>query len=236
MDTSRLVTFSDAVFAIAITLLVLAIAVPPPGAALGAHLLRLWPSYLAYAVSFLVIGAIWINHHVTFQHIVRADATLLILNLLQLMVFAFLPFPTAVLAEAFSRGADKGIAAAFYGGTIAVGGLFAVAVWQYAARGHRLLSAHLSVDEARQIGRHYVVGPVVYAIAAAIGLFLPWLALLLYVLLNIFFLWPAAIDKVTLAGSADPDASTGDPHADTDAPPRPAASRPGGSRRRRGRG
>ena len=63
MDTTRLATFSDGVFAIAITLLVLAIALPPAGTSLGAELLRLWPSYLAYAVSFLVIGAIWINHH-----------------------------------------------------------------------------------------------------------------------------------------------------------------------------
>ncbi|MBE9125074.1 TMEM175 family protein [Coleofasciculus sp. LEGE 07092] len=63
MDTNRLEAFSDGVFAIAITLLVLEIKVPPPDAALGAALLQLWPSYLAYVVSFLVIGAIWINHH-----------------------------------------------------------------------------------------------------------------------------------------------------------------------------
>src|SRR3954471_10166470 len=91
VDTSRLETFSDGVFAIAITLLVLGIGVPPRGTALGPELLRLWPSYVAYAVSFLVIGAIWINHHAMFRHIVRVDGALLVLNIIQLMVFAFLP-------------------------------------------------------------------------------------------------------------------------------------------------
>jgi uncharacterized membrane protein len=98
METNRLEAFSDGVFAIAITLLVLEIKVPPPGTALGAELLHLWPSYLAYVVSFLVIGAIWLNHHAMFQHIVRVDGMLLLFNILHLMPIAFLPFPTAVLA------------------------------------------------------------------------------------------------------------------------------------------
>ncbi len=123
MDTNRLETFSDGLFAIAITLLVLGIAVPPGGTALGRELLELWPSYFAYAVSFLGIGAIWINHHAMFRHIVRTDGTLLLLNLLQLMVVAFLPFSTAVLAEAFHRGTDEPIATAFYGATLAVLGV-----------------------------------------------------------------------------------------------------------------
>ena len=69
-------------------------------------------SYLAYGVSFLLIGAIWINHHAMFRHIVRADQTLLLLNLLHLMVVAFLPFPTAVLAAAIVRGTDAAVVAA----------------------------------------------------------------------------------------------------------------------------
>ena len=90
MDTNRLEAFSDGVFAIAITLLVLEIKVPPPSTALGAELLHLWPSYLAYAVSFLAIGAIWINHRAMFKHIVRVDGMLLLLNFLHLMLIAFL--------------------------------------------------------------------------------------------------------------------------------------------------
>ena len=123
METGRLEGFSDGVFAVAITLLVFGIAVPPAGTSLPDELRQLWPSYLAYAVSFLVIGAIWINHHAMFWHIARTDGTLLLLNLLQLMLVAFLPFPTAVMASAFSHTADETIATAFYGGTLAVLGI-----------------------------------------------------------------------------------------------------------------
>jgi len=170
MDTNRLQAFSDGVFAIcasqqrfaiAITLLVLEIKVPPAGTALGAELLHLWPSYLAYVVSFLVIGAIWINHHAMFQHIARVDGTLLLLNVLHLMLIAFLPFPTTVLAEAFHRGMDESVAAAFYGGILTVIGIFVNAMWRYAARGNRLLSTHLTTTKVRQIGRRFLIGPIV---------------------------------------------------------------------------
>ncbi|MEG4999505.1 TMEM175 family protein [Microcoleus sp. B4-D4] len=189
METNRLEAFSDGVFAIAITLLVLEIKVPPPGTALGAELLQLWPSYLAYVVSFLVIGAIWINHHAMFKHIVCVDGMLLLLNVLHLMLIAFLPFPTAVLAEAFHRGMDESVAAAFYGGILTVIGIFVNAMWRYAARGYRLLDTHLTVKKIRQIERQFLVGPIVYAIATAIALVLPWLAVLLFILLNLFYLW-----------------------------------------------
>lgn len=203
MDTNRLEAFSDGIFAIAITLLVLEIKVPPPGAALGAELLHLWSSYLAYVVSFLVIGAIWINHHAMFQHIVRVDGMLLLLNVLHLMPIAFLPFPTAVLAEAFHRGTDEPVAAAFYGGILTVIGIFVNAMWWYAARGHRLLGTHLTAKEARQIGRRFLVGPTVYAIATVIALVFPWLAVLLFILLNLFYLWPRWGHKTAPSRSDD---------------------------------
>ncbi|MDF5710524.1 MAG: TMEM175 family protein [Nostoc sp. S4] len=190
METTRLEAFSDGVFAIAITLLVLEIKVPPPDTVLGAELLHLWPSYLAYVVSFLAIGAIWINHHAMFYHIVRVDGMLLLLNVLHLMLIAFLPFPTAVLAEAFHRGTDEPVAAAFYGGILTIIGIFVTAMWQYAARGHRLLGTHLTVKKARQISRRFLLGPIIYAIATVVALVVPWLAVLLYILLNLFYLWP----------------------------------------------
>jgi uncharacterized membrane protein len=141
-------------------------------------------------VSFLVIGAIWINHHAMFKYIVRVDATLLLLNVLHLMLIAFLPFPTAVLAEAFHRRTEEPVAAAFYGGILTLIGIFVNAIWRYAARGHRLLDTHLTAKKARQIDRQFLIGPIVYAIATVVALVLPWLALLLYILLNIFYLWP----------------------------------------------
>lgn len=190
MDTNRLEAFSDGVFAIAITLLVLDIKVPPAGSALGRELLGLWPSYFAYTVSFVVIGAIWINHHAMFDHIVRADHTLLVLNTLHLLFIAFLPFPTAVLAQALHDGAGESVATAFYGGTLTVIGALVTVMWLYAAREHQLLDDRISPDEARRNSRRFLVGPVSYGVATLIALVVPWIALGIFVALNVFFLWP----------------------------------------------
>jgi uncharacterized membrane protein len=111
-------------------------------------------------------------------------------NILQNELVAFLPFPTAVLAEAFHRGADEPIAAAFYGAVLTVIGIFVNAMWWYSARADRLIGTHLTARKVRQIGRKFLVGPIVYAIAAVVALVVPWLALLFYVLLNVFYLWP----------------------------------------------
>lgn len=201
MDTNRLEAFSDGVFAISITLLVLEIKVPHSGTQLGDELLHLWPSYLAYAVSFIVIGAIWLNHHVMFDHVVRANHQLQLLNTLHLMFIAFLPFPTAVLSDALHNRADEAIATAFYGGTLTVIGLLVVAIWYYAAHEHRLLTENISRDEARRFGHRLLAGPVSYAIATVIALFLPWLALAIFVAINAFFLWPRRSYSTSSANS-----------------------------------
>ena len=99
-DTIRLVAFSDGVFAITITLLVLEIRPPTDDQNLLHGLVALWPSYLAYAVTFLFVGQVWANHHVMFDHVRAADRAVLLLNTVLLMVVAFLPFATSVLAEA----------------------------------------------------------------------------------------------------------------------------------------
>ena len=190
MDTNRLEAFSDGVFAIAITLLILEIKVPHSGSPLGAELLGLWPSYLAYVTSFIVIGAIWINHHSMFQSIVRVDHKLLLLNTLHLMFIAFLPFPTAVLAQAFHDRANEPIATSIYGAILTAIGVLVTTMWYYAAHEHRLLSETLSREDANRNGRKFLVGPVCYAIATLVAVVAPWVALSFYVALNLFFLWP----------------------------------------------
>ena len=194
MDTNRLEAFSDGVMAIAITLLVLEISVPSLQGArdgtLGSALVELWPSYVAYVVSFLVIGAIWINHHAMFRYIARADGVLILLNVLQLMLIAFLPFPTAVLAESFSQGVDERLAAAFYAFTLTLLGILINLMWRHAARECHLLAEHLTRAEVLRIGRRYLVGPIVYAVATLVALIVPWLAVLLFFLANVFYLWP----------------------------------------------
>jgi uncharacterized membrane protein len=153
LGLERLIFFSDAVFAIAITLLALDIRLPaggeaPSNAQLLAQLLGLWPKYLAYLVSFLAIGTFWLGHHRRFRLIRRYDRGLLALNLLFLMVIAFVPFPTSVISESGNRTATI-----FYALTMTLGGLMLVALWWYASWHNRLTDPGL---DARQARRHFV--------------------------------------------------------------------------------
>jgi uncharacterized membrane protein len=116
MATNRLEAFSDGVIAVAITLLVLDLAVPQPTGRLGHDLLAQWPQYAAYATSFLTIGIIWINHHAMIGRLREADHAILILNLLLLMMISVLPFATHLLAEYLRDPADQSLAAAVYAG------------------------------------------------------------------------------------------------------------------------
>ena len=191
MDTNRLEAFSDGVFAIAITLLVLEIKVPTSVLALGNELLKLWPSYLAYAVSFIVIGAIWLNHHAMFGHIVRADHRRLLLNTIHLMFIAFIPFPTAVLANAFHTATNEPLATSFYSGVLTVIGVLVTIMWYYAAHGHRLISDNISLDEAKRHGLRFLIGPDCYGVATVVALAAPWVAIGFFVASNVFFLWPS---------------------------------------------
>lgn len=146
----RLVFFSDAVFAIAITILVLDIRLPAGeealnDAQLSAQLLGMWHQYLAYVISFLVIGSFWISHHRKFRYIRHYDSNLRILNLLLLMAIAFIPFPSSVLSEYGYRTATV-----FYALTIIVCGLMSVALWWYATRHEQLIDAQMDAGMRRQ--------------------------------------------------------------------------------------
>jgi uncharacterized membrane protein len=189
MESGRLEAFSDGVFAIASTLLVLEIRVPEASSELARDLVRLWPSYLAYVVSFLLIGVVWLNHHTMFHYIERVDRWLLVFNLLLLLNVAFLPFPTAVLAEAIATGEGPRPAVLLYGGSLVVGGVFFNAVWLYASWGHRLLGDHITPAEAAALRRRFLPGPVVYAVAALVGLLNATASLVLYGLLLVVYMF-----------------------------------------------
>jgi TMEM175 potassium channel family protein len=150
LGLERLIFFSDAVFAIAITLLALDIRLPasgeaPSNAQLLAQLLGAWHKYLAYIISFLAIGTFWMAHHRRFQFIKRHDRGLLVLNLLFLMVIAFVPFPTSVISESGNRTATI-----FYALTMTVAGLMLTAIWWYATRHNRLTDPHLDAQQRRR--------------------------------------------------------------------------------------
>ena len=150
LGLERLIFFSDAVFAIAITLLALDLRLPsgggsPSNAQLLAQLLEIWPKYLAYLVSFLAIGTFWLGHHRRFRFIRRYDRGLLTFNLLFLMVIAFIPFPTSVISESGNRTATI-----FYALTMILGGLMLAALWWHASWHNRLTDPGLDARQARR--------------------------------------------------------------------------------------
>ena len=188
-DTGRVVAFSDGVFAISITLLVLEIK-PPAGYGNLLHdLLALWPSYFAYVVTFLFIGQVWANHHVMFDHILAADRVLLLLNTLLLMSVAFLPFATSVLAGALRSGDGRRTAVVFYALAFDVTALTFNGVWQHARR-HGLLSEALDPASATAIGRRFQLALAWLTIGAALGALLPWVGVAVVAAFNAFYWLP----------------------------------------------
>jgi uncharacterized membrane protein len=162
-ETARVEAFSDGVFAIAITLLVLDLKVPRDldGADAVAHaLVHQWPAYLAFLTSFATIGIMWINHHRLFTHIHRVDHGLLIANVLLMLGVTLVPFPTAVLAE----HSDRPFAAMLYSGTFLYVALAFNWLWRHARRGERLLRADFDDEAVRAIDRAYAGGPLLYVI------------------------------------------------------------------------
>jgi uncharacterized membrane protein len=189
MGKGRLEAFSDGVFSIAITLLIFTVAAPTVTSGLGERLLRLWPSYLAYGGSFLVIGQAWLNHHAMFNHIRRTDSTLIVLNLLLLMDVSVLPFPTDVIGAALHDGQGERLAVVLYGVTLFLGGVIFNAIWRYAVR-RRLTEPGLSPRQLQSTGRRFLIGPASYLVATLIGLLSPLAALILFLGLIIFYLAP----------------------------------------------
>ena len=189
MSTSRAEAFSDGVFAIAATLLVLELKVPlvEAGELLGA-LLDAWPSYATYVVSFLTIGIIWVNHHAIFERVRRVDRPLLFINLIFLMVVAVIPFPTALLSDYLGEGHDDRLAAAIYGGTMWAMGLAICAIWAYAVRGG-LLQEGVDRELARRSLLMFAVGIPAYPLGIGVSALSAKLGLAVYALVALFYLF-----------------------------------------------
>ena len=172
-DTGRVETFSDGVFAIAITLLVLEIAVPQSDFDnLWRGIAHQWPAYLSYATSFITIGAIWLVHHGTFRRLEYANSWVVRINLGLLMAVAFLPFPTKLLAEAIHDRDAEQAAVIFYGATLLVISLLLRALWAVIRRERDLLKPEVSEQEINALlaaitpSLGFYVGVIVLAIFA----------------------------------------------------------------------
>jgi uncharacterized membrane protein len=194
LQTDRLEAFSDGVFAVAITLLVFGITAPRPARPgqyhLAADLGAQWPLYVTYVVSFLTIGIIWVNHHGTFARVRTVDRPLLFINLLLLMTVALIPFPTNLLGIYIQRGGmDARVAAAVYGATMTAMSICFVATWAYAVYGRLVDFAQMDERRARASVPRFGVGVAIYAATIGIAFLSPYLDLLIFGLIAVFYVF-----------------------------------------------
>ena len=186
MRPARLEAFADGVFAIAATLLILNVDAQVTDGNVGDNLLHIWPSYLAYAVSFVTIGIMWVNHHTCFRQIAAVDRTFLFLNLALLMCIAFVPFPTRVVAEHL-RDDGARAAALLYGVTLTTTAVCFGLMWFYAARGRRLIAPDADQRTVSGLSRSYLPGAPIYGASTLVALASPTAAVVLFAAIALFF-------------------------------------------------
>lgn len=196
MSLNRFEAFSDGVFAIAVTLLVLEIKAPDLSQATSSEaitkLLQVFlPHILSYITSFIVIGVLWINHHALFHFLKRVDRTVLVINLLLLMCVAFIPYPTALIGE---FGSSLPVVV-FYGLSLALTGFVYNLLWFYVV--HRYIRSEGLIHQrsTRKATIWSLSYPISYLIAAGLAFVSLNLSIVLYVLIPLFYLLPGIIDK-----------------------------------------
>ncbi len=193
LSTTRMEAFSDGVLSIAATLLVLDIAIHPPGTALE-QVLAAWPFYLAYVVSFLTIGAAWLGHTQLTERLTRTDPLLLRINLLVLLVVAFLPFPTKLVANALHSDSSERVFVTMYGLTLLAIRVLGFALDAYARREH--LSSPPETGEEQQ-DEPLELLPVLggYVVAILIGLVAPRVAVAVYFAIALYMILFKALPR-----------------------------------------
>ena len=206
-ESTRVETFSDGVFAIAITLLGLGLKVPQPGdGSVFAALAREWPSFLAFATSFATIGIVWVNHHRVFTHVRRVSHGLLMWNGLLLMAVSLIPFTTDLLATYIGRDGAKHAAAVYAANQLFVTLAFNL-VWRHVTRRRRLVDHHITAPAVRRISVQYGFGPLLYLVSLAIASASALTSVILDVAFAAFFALPAF--AVADAGLTAADEATG---------------------------
>jgi uncharacterized membrane protein len=192
MPTTRLETFSDGVLAIAATLLILD--VHAEGSPLGHALAEIWPRYVAYALSFTVIGIIWVNHHTIVGLLSRCDRRFLFVNLFFLMVVAFIPFPTELVASHIrDGGADARDAVLAYGFTCTLMAVSFNLMWFYAIGRGELLKADADPKLVKGITRGFIPGVPIYLAATLLALVNAAVSLALFGALALFYVFMGSV-------------------------------------------
>jgi uncharacterized membrane protein len=168
---------------------VLDLIAPPLEGGVGRGLLDEWPRYFAYLISFATVGAAWIAHTGITEHIDRADATFLRLNLLALLFIAVLPFPTRLMAEYMGESDAERLAVTIYGLNLLLISATLSLLWRYAAAEH-LIKADRSDEMVREYSRRLTPSLGLYGAGIVLGLFAPRLAAFVYLLVAVFLLVP----------------------------------------------
>ena len=194
MSTTRIEAFSDGVFAIAITLLIIEIKVPDRemlhSHTLAYYIKQQWPKYLAYIFSFIVIGIYWANHHHFFKLFVKADHTFNLLNVFFLMAVAFLPFPTGVFGEFISDRLHRETAVSFYALGVFLPSFMWMVIWLYGSHKKRLTHPRLKPKFISKLTIIYIVSNIFYALAVVLSFFNMMASLIVIILLTLVYLLP----------------------------------------------
>ena len=206
MSTNRLEAFSDGVIAVAITLLVLDIKVPPmkEGETLAHQLGLMWPNYVAYVISFITIGIIWVNHHAMISRLSRVDRAILMLNLLLLLSIGILPFATSLMAAYLRQSQGEHLAAAIYSGAyLFMAILFASLNRHILLVKSHLMSPELPAERRRQILRRSISGVIPYTVGTALAAVSPYVTLAICGAVAAYYASPLGSGGQTEAGGSD---------------------------------
>jgi len=194
VSTSRLEAFSDGVFAIAITLLIIEIKVPSHDDLKNQSLMHYiwvqWPKYFAYVLSFVIIGIYWANHHYLFKLFKRTDHLFNLLNVFFLMAIAFLPYPTGVLGEYVITAEHAKPAVTFYAFAIWLPALAWLLIWVYAKHNKKIIDQRLTERFVNALTSQYYLSNVLYISAFAVSFFSAAVSMAMCVGLTLLYLLP----------------------------------------------
>lgn len=194
LTTTRIQALSDGVFSIAMTLLILQVAIPHHLTALELKtaLINLWPQIISYIVSFMVLAVFWIGHHNQFTSIKFSDRTFLWINIFFLMSVAFIPFSTAL----FGDYNNQHLAILIYGGNLIITGIFLYWHWWYATKNHRLVAADLDHKIIAIAKFRILIGIIFYMVAIAVSFVSIKTSIVMFVILPVLYMKPSRIDKL----------------------------------------
>ena len=206
MPKTRVEAFSDGVIAVAITLL--ALNLPIPAAVHGRDLARTlgheWPAFAAFAVSFLTIGIVWVNHHALLRRLARVDHAVLFSNLLLLMGICLVPFSTALLAEYLTASHGQHLAAAIYGGSLLLMSCAFYAIqWHVLTRRPELLREGVSAETRQQVLKRNRFGLLPYALATAAAAISGYLTFAISIAIAVYYAIPRTTSDVAEIEAGD---------------------------------